>query len=223
MAKKNKSKKPQQKNRTTSTQSNVVIEYLNKHPNFLPLTILGVLLLIFFHEAVFGGKTLVSSDKLNSISVSSFIKDALGRGIFPLWCPYLFGGMPSFASLMSAPFVDIINTLFWFIRKVVPTPDIYRIILNYFLFGLFTYILLMRKTGVRFVALFAALAMVFQPSVIGFAAFGHNSKLGVAVLIPIIFLLLEEFVEKRQLRYFGFLGLAMGIQLLRGYLLGFRS
>jgi len=217
MAKKKKSKTPQQKNKATSTQSNVVIEYLNKHPNFLPLTILGVLLLIFFHEAVFGGKTLVSSDKLNSISVSSFIKDALGRGIFPLWCPYLFGGMPSFASLMSAPFVDIINTLFWFIRKVVPTPDIYRIILNYFLFGLFTYILLMRKTGVRFVALFAALAMVFQPSVIGFAAFGHNSKLGVAVLIPVIFLLLEELVEKRQLRYFGLLGLAVGIQLLRAH------
>lgn len=217
MAKKKKSKKPQQKNSTTSTRSNVVIEYLNKHPNFLPLTILGVLLLIFFHEVAFGGKTLLSSDKLNSISVSTFIKDALGRGIFPLWCPYLFGGMPSFASLMSAPFVDIINTLFWFIRKVTDVPDFYRIFLNYFLFGLFTYILLMRKTGVRFVALFAALAMVFQPSVIGFAAFGHNSKLGVAVLIPVIFLLLEELVEKRQLRYFGLLGLAVGIQLLRAH------
>ena len=168
MAKKKKSKKPQQKNSTTSTRSNVVIEYLNKHPYFLPLTSLGVLLLIFFHEAIFGGKTLVSSDRLNSLSISSFINGALSRGIYPLWCPYLFGGMPSFASLMSAPFVDIINTLFWFIRKVVPTPDIYRIILNYFLFGLFTYILLMRKTGVRFVALLQHLPWFFNPRSLGF-------------------------------------------------------
>ena len=59
--------------------------------------------------------------------------------------------------------------------------------------------------------------MVFQPSVIGFSAFGHNSKLGVAVLIPVIFLLLEELIEKRQLRYLGLLGLAVGIQLLRAH------
>ncbi len=217
MAKKKKPKKTQQKNTIAPAQSNVVLDYINEHPNFLPLTILGLLLVVFFHEVVFGGKTLVSSDRLNSLSVSAFINDSLSRGIFPLWCPYLFGGMPSFASLLGAPFVDVINSLFWFVKKVGAVPDIYRIMLNYFLFGLFTYILLMKKTEVRLVALFAALAIVFQPGVIGFAAFGHNSKLGVAVLIPVIFLLVEQLLEKRQMRYFGLLGLAVGIQLLRAH------
>ncbi|MFQ5674517.1 MAG: hypothetical protein ACE5G1_01360 [bacterium] len=217
MAKKKKSKKPQQKNATTSNQSNVVIEYLNKHPNSLPLTILAVLLLIFFHEVAFGGKTLLAPDKLNSISGAPFIQDALARGIYPQWCPYMFSGMPSFASLYSAPFVDVVNNLFWLIRKVVNLPDFYRIGLNYFLFGLFTYILLLRKTGVRLVGLFAGVAMIFQPPVIAFSAFGHNSKLGVAILIPIIFLLLDDLLNKRQVKYLALLALVVGVQLLRAH------
>ena len=196
-------------------------KYLNKHPNTLPPLILFVLLLIFFNEVMMGGKTFLPPDRLNSQSIGPFIQDALNRGIYPLWCPYIFSGMPSFSSLTSAPYVDIlgdiIKVILWPFKKIFPLPDFMGVFINYFLFGLFTYIFLMKKAGVRIVALFAALAMVFQPPVIAFAAFGHNTKIATAAFIPIIFLLLDELLEKRQLLYFALLALAVGLQLLRAH------
>lgn len=139
-------------------------KYLNKHPNTLPPLILFVLLLIFFNEVMIGGKTFSPPDRLNSQSMQPFIQGALNRGIYPLWCPYIFSGMPSFSSLASAPYMDIlgdiIKVILWPFKTIFPLPDFMGVFINYFLFGLFTYIFLMKKAGVRIIALFAALAMV---------------------------------------------------------------
>lgn len=202
-------------------ETSSVSAYLHKHPNLLPLTVLFVLLLIPFNEVIFGGKTFLPPDAMNSKSTQPFVADALARGIYPLWNPHMFSGMPSFASLQRAPFIDLFGDLFygvyWVLAKIFPLPEFVRILLNYFLLGVFVYIFLMRKTGVRLAALFAALALVFQPQIISFTVFGHNTKIATAVFIPIIFLLLEELLEKRQLHLFALLALAIGLQLLRAH------
>ena len=222
MAKKKKAKKAsrptagQPAPQTGSTQA-----FLERHPHFLPLAVLAVLLLIFFNEVMFGGKAFLPADTIAAKSVQPFIHDALSRGIYPKWNPYIFSGMPSFASLQSAPFVDllgdVIHGAYWLLSKVLPLSEFTRILVNYFLLGLFTYLLLLKKTGLRLVALFAALALVFQPQIISFTAFGHNTKIATAVFIPLLFLLLDEFLEKRQLRYFALLALSVGLQLLRAH------
>ncbi len=183
--------------------------------------VLLVLLLIFFNEVMFAGKTFLPPDAITSRSIQPFVQDALDRGIYPLWNPYIFCGMPSFASLQSAPFVDLLGDLFrgvvWIVERVFPVPDFSRILFNYFLLGLFTYLLIMRKTRVRVIALFAALAFVFQPQVISFTAFGHNTKIATAVFIPLNLLLLDELLQRRRMRYFALLALAIGLQLLQAH------
>ncbi|MFQ5544104.1 MAG: YfhO family protein [Nitrospiria bacterium] len=214
------SHKQDQAQRQKQTDS-AVIDYLHQHPNTLPLAVLFALLLIFFNEVMFGGKSFLPPDSLTSQSVQPFIRDALSRGIYPRWNPYIFSGMPSFASLQSAPYIDVlgnvINGVCWTLAKIFPLSSFTRILINYFLLGLFAYILLMKKTGVRIVALFAALALVFQPQIISFTAFGHNTKIATAVFIPVIYLLLDEFLENRKLHYFALLALAVGLQLLRAH------
>ncbi|HHM24255.1 MAG TPA: hypothetical protein ENJ23_04360 [Bacteroidetes bacterium] len=217
--KKRKKKKPAVA--VQKTEPNKFLDFFAEHPNFLPLTIIFVLLLILFNQVIFGGKTLLPPDTLTARSYRPFIEQALKNGMYPLWNPYIFSGMPSFASLASAPFVDllgdVINGVIWLFKLVFPLPDFTRILLNYFLFGVFTYILLMRKTGLRLAALFAAITFLFQPGVVAFPAFGHNTKLLTAMMIPVIFLLVEEVLEERKLLHASLLALAVGLQLLRAH------
>ena len=165
------------------------------------------------------GKSLLPPDKLTSISYEPFVQKSFESGEYPQWYPYIFGGMPSFASLTRAPFVEITNSiikgLISLIGLIFPLPAFTIVFVNYLLFGLFTYLLLYRKTKLKAIAVFAALAMVFQPGIIAFAAFGHTTKLFTALMIPIIFLLVEEVMENRKILFAALLALAVGTQLLR--------
>ncbi len=224
MAKAKKDKLKRQKKareQARGTEPSGLRRFIEKHPDGTYSAILLVLLLVFFHEVIFGGKTFLPPDKLAARSVAPFIFDALKRGIYPLWNPYIFSGMPSFASLQSAPFVDLVGDVVqaahWLVSRVLPLPEITRLLFNYFLFGIFTYILLLKKTSLRWVALLAAVVMVFQPAVIAFAAFGHSSKLKTAAMIPIVYLLLEQALDEKRARDFVLLALAVGLQLLRAH------
>ncbi len=223
MAQKSKRKKSHKKAAAKSIEkpSSSWADYFEKHPNILPLTLMFVLLVIFYNQVIFGGKTLMPPDALASKSVQPFLKDAFRHHIYPLWNPYIFSGMPSFASLSSAPFVDllgdVINAFIWLFKLIFPLPDFTRILLNLFLFGIFMYILMKKHTGLAFVALFSSVIMLFQPQVVAYPAFGHNTKLLTASLIPLIYLITEELLETRKILYLGLLGLAIGLQLLRAH------
>ncbi len=195
-----------------------VSSYFEKNPNLLPIIVLCILLVIFFYDVLLNNQTFQPPDKLTSKSIAPFISESLARGTYPLWNPYIFGGMPSFASLQSAPYIDLLGNIIRLIslplKWILPNPDFVRPFLKYFVFGLFMYFLMFKKTNYRMIALFCAVAMVFQPHVISFAAFGHGTKLATVALIPIIFLLLDSLLEKRQLHYFALLALAIGTQLM---------
>ena len=64
---------------------------------FVGLIILSVF--IFFGSAIFGNGFL-NSDNLAANSMDTFIKEANEKGEFPLWIPYIFGGMPAYGSLL---------------------------------------------------------------------------------------------------------------------------
>ncbi|RKY57870.1 MAG: hypothetical protein DRP95_06515, partial [Candidatus Latescibacterota bacterium] len=192
-----------------------------RHGLWIPLAVIFVLLLIFFNQVLFGGKTLLPPDSLAARSFRPFVQDALRRGVYPLWNPYIFSGMPSFASLSSAPYVDllgdVINGLLWPFRRL-SSLHFWRILINYFLFGALTFLLLWEKTRSRPAALFSALSLVFMTPVVAFAAFLHQTTLLTASLIPLAFYLTDRLLETRRLSFFAALGLALGLQLLRAHI-----
>jgi len=83
--------------------------FFERHSSVLPLLLLAVLLMVFFSEVMFFGKTYLPPDTLASRSIKPFIDSAFSNGQYPLWNPYIFCGMPSFASLQSAPLIDVIG------------------------------------------------------------------------------------------------------------------
>ncbi|MGH2568469.1 MAG: hypothetical protein ACRDGA_09035, partial [Bacteroidota bacterium] len=63
------------------------------------IAVLVLSLILFFNEIIFGGKTFLAEDSLASHSFNTLLKDARDQGIFPLWNPYIFCGMPGYGSL----------------------------------------------------------------------------------------------------------------------------
>lgn len=216
-----KSKKKRKAITQTPASKPLKIAALEKHPDWTAFGILFLLLMIFFSPVMLSNKTLLPPDTIASKSFEPFVEDALSRGVYPLWNPYIFGGMPSFASLSRAPYVEIVGTVIagaiWLVQRVIPLTDFTRFFVNYLLLGGMVYLLLRSKKLSVGAALFASVAMIFIPQVVAYSAFGHSTKLGTAVFIPLIFLLVDRLLERRNLLYFSLLGLAVGLQLLRAH------
>ena len=199
MAKKKKKKSTSVKPTSQKSQTN----FFTSHPNWSAAIILFLLLIIFYYPIVFENKTLLPPDTLTAKSYQNFVKDALKEGTYPLWNPYIFSGMPSFASLSSAPLVNIVDTIINYsllgIRHVIPMTPFMRIIINYLFFGLLVYLLLTSFKLNRYACLFAAIAVVFIPQYVAFTSYGHNTKFLTLALIPLIFWAVHNLLTKRNL------------------------
>jgi hypothetical protein len=193
--------------------------YISLHPVRSIIVISAVLLLIFYFQVMIAGNTFQPPDKMNSASIGPFLKDSFSKGNFPLWNPYLFSGMPSFGSLLSAPRVNIIDlaviSILNAIKHIIPLPDFTFIFLNYIFFALVLYIL-MRTFKVSILPAFlSSLSVIFMPQFVAFTAFSHNTKFLAVVLIPLILLFTIKLLERKNLLYFSALALAIGFQMMR--------
>ncbi|MBK7159224.1 MAG: hypothetical protein IPH77_11890 [Ignavibacteria bacterium] len=56
-----------------------------------------------FQRKSFSGKVFATGDILASDSFRTFLDDAKKSGVFPLWVPYIFMGMPNFRIISYNP------------------------------------------------------------------------------------------------------------------------
>ncbi len=194
---------------------------ISKHPLLVTLIAAFALLLIFYNQVMLGGMTFQAPDKLTANAAVPFMKDALNRGIYPLWCPYIFGGMPSYGSLITAPKVNVIDStvlaIYSAVNGIIPLNPFTILFLNYLLFAGLMYALLRSQKIASLAAMFAAIAIIFTPQFIAFTAFGHSTKFMSLVLIPLIFLLAAKLLEKRNALYFSLTALVIGLQMMRAH------
>lgn len=230
MAKHKKDKRQDPNPRPAQKSRPLSFPFAQKHPDWTAWCILFLLLVIFFSPLLISNKTLLPPDKIASLSYKNFvpqtIPDAVKRHYYPLWNPYIFSGMPSFAS-MTMPFIDIVNDVIlltagaiqWLIHGIAPVDlkSFFVVVLNYLLMGGLLFLLLRDRKLSFSASLFAATALIFTPQIMAYVAFGHNTKMATAALIPLVFLLTVRLLEKRSLLYFCLLGLALGLQFLRAH------
>ncbi|RKY76113.1 hypothetical protein DRQ07_10825, partial [candidate division KSB1 bacterium] len=190
-----------------------------KHHDLIAVGVIFIILLIFYSPVMFSNKTLLPPDTIASKSFQPFVKQSFSQGAYPLWNPYIFSGMPSFASLSRAPYMDltsdVINAVIWIFKLVLPLTDFTRLLLNYLLFGGLLFLLLRKKELDPVPALFSSIALLLMPQIVAYAAFGHTTKLATAALIPLVFLLVERLLKEQNILYFSLTALAVGFQLLR--------
>lgn len=178
-----------------------------------------VLLVVFFHKAFFEGKVFVSPDVVSPMSFQGYLKQAKMEHVFPLWIPYVFSGMPSFASLMTmgTRWYDLTSYFFnegiHYLSFVLGNPEVGWAIIFYFLFGLGFFLLLRRMGLSKFAGFFAAVAIVFMMNIIIWIMVGHGTKILTITFFPYIFLFLLELRKKFRWSYFLALVLAVHLML----------
>ena len=186
-----------------------------------PLLILLILaaLLVFFAGPIFQDKTFQTPDNIASLSMKTYNEQADKEGAFPLWIPYVFSGMPVYASLMGGGerWWDFTNEVWWkaqrFIEFFFPNRDVFWVVLNYFIFGAGLYLLVLKKTGNKFGSFFASLAGVFSTFIIIWIMVGHNTKVASVAIWPLLFLLVDELTERMRWLYAVLLILAVHIEI----------
>jgi hypothetical protein len=133
-----------------------------------------------------------------------------GEG-FPLWNPYLFGGLPYVAAMHG----DIFYPTF-LLRMILPTDVAmtWGFIIHVVLAGYFCFLLL-RALGLSYWAsVIGGLAYMLGGNVAGLVSPGHDGKLFIAALTPLALYLLTRFVRDGALWAWGALSVVVGLAVL---------
>jgi len=150
------------------------------------------------------------------LPVREFGFDHLKRGDIPLWNPYTNCGMPFFATYQAALFYPL-NFPHWFLRGDLAISLVYLI--HIFLAGLFMYMWIRDLGGETVAAVFAGTAYMLC-SFVSYLIMWPHIVLG-HIWIPLIFLLLRRTFTGERWIDAALLGIAVGCQLLAGYMQGF--
>jgi hypothetical protein len=213
MTKQDKRRKP---GKSTISDEKPLIPQKYETP-FLIIMIL-LLLIVFFNKAFFEGKVFSSPDVIAPMSLQTYLHEASQEGVFPLWIPYVFSGMPSFASLMTAGtrIYDFTNYIFnevnHYLSILLVNTDVGWAVLFYFFFGAGIFLLLRRLGIGKFASFFAAVATIFTMGIIIWIMVGHGTKIITISFFPYIFLLVLELYKKFRWSYL--IGLTIAIHLM---------
>jgi hypothetical protein len=129
-------------------------------------------------------------------------------GHFPLWNPYLFGGMPYIAAMHG----DIFYPTF-LLRMVMPTDVAmtWGFIIHVFLSALFTFGFL-RAIGYSFYgSLIGGLAYMMSGQIASYVSPGHDGKLFVSALFPLALWVLYLGIRRGRNWSWGALALIIGL------------
>jgi len=171
-----------------------------KWDNYIYIGVIILALMVFFREGIFNGKVFTSGDHIAFDSFKTFFDDAKKDGIFALWTPYIFMGMPNFAGLIgfSPRVYDIFGHGAGLVLNILGNPEsnpIFSIVVYYIIFGIGFYLYTNYKFKNKLVALFSSLMAVFATDLIQRMVTGHNTKVLAIMLFPLILLVIERLIE----------------------------
>ncbi|MCS7177537.1 MAG: YfhO family protein [Candidatus Kapabacteria bacterium] len=178
---------------------------------------------VFLAPVIFGGGIFPASDNIASWSFRPYLEAARREGSFPQWIPYIFSGMPSFASLLitGTRWWDVLMQLTVGLTQLVGEllkSDAARVSCFYIGYGIGMYWLLRVRGHERLVSLWGALAAVFSTFVIAWIMIGHNTKPWALMTLPYGLLLLEQLQRRFTLLRLALLVVVLHVMLLSSHL-----
>lgn len=133
-------------------------------------------------------------------------------GHVPLWNPEIFGGMPYIGALGTG---DVLYPTA-LLRLILPTATVINLgfVVHYVLAGVFTYLFLRRLQVSWSGAVTAGLAYQLSGIVASYAQPGHDGKLVVTALLPLVLLGLLAGMRDRRLWGYSVAALGIGLSIL---------
>ena len=199
--------KPQGKKTVEKSSGNAFDKFFadNKTANYVFLGLVVLAILLFFKDGIFGGKLFASPDNMAPNSYKTFLNDAKSQGIFPLWIPYIFMGMPSLGSLTTA--LPAMHNIFSFVWDNILTAfsgeNLFLLTVPYYiLFAVSLYIYVQYKFKNNLIALICSLAGVFATGIIQLIIVGHHTKMMTFAFFPLIMFIIDRLIDSRDKNIF---------------------
>ncbi len=182
-------------------------------PGWLPPAIYALATMILFRKFVFSGEMLFSSDTISlGYMARAFFAEALRDGIFPFWNPIILGGTPFLNSLAGG---DSLYPTSLLMLVMEPFRALgWKLVVHVFLSGLFTYGWIRSLGRSRPAALLAGLAYLMAPFMVTLVSPGHDGKLFVSALTPLLFWATESSLVRGRLLSFAGMALVIGLVIL---------
>jgi hypothetical protein len=185
--------------------------------HLLALVVLWVAFAAVVPEITLQGKVFLSPDYDSPSYFGEVGRAALRAGEYPLWNPYLFLGMPSFASLTFTPYVYPLSEILGALGKLPLAPPLLWLVFYYVAAGYGVFLLLRYSKCEMWPALAGGAAYMLLPHLVSMGVFGHGSKLASAAYLPYLALLAQRLRAPAAGFWTALLGLAIGLLLLRGH------
>lgn len=179
---------------------------------FLPGIILGIFIVIFFWEIIWGKSYFWEDVIEHYYPYHYFLFQNLRRFAIPLWNPYIFSGMPFLGDIQSQIFYPL-NWLLAFLFSPAPSSIFWlvemKIILHFFLAGLFFYLFL-RELNLNFYAsLFGAVVFTFSGFLVTHLI--HLTMINTYIWLPLLFFFLFRWQKRGFLSDALFAGIVLGV------------
>jgi hypothetical protein len=183
-------------------------------PMWVPPTLFGVLTIFLFREFVFSDRMLVGSDTLSLGYVARAFYagalDSLGR--MPRWAPHILGGTPFLEALSGGDSLYPPSLVLLLVLEPYRALG-WKLVLHVFLAGLFFFGWVRAVGGSRGAALLGGTAYMLAPFLIGFVHPGHDGKIFVTALAPLLFWATERHFRRPQLGTVAGVGLVVALVL----------
>ena len=170
----------------------------------LALVILFGVFLFSDNKMLYGTDMLTAGVYHRSMLVDYFTE----HGEIPQWDPHVFGGMPYVDAFHGDIFYPF-SVLKFFLPLYFHLG--FNLILHIFLAGIFMYLAARQFKLGKTASLFSAAAYMFAPYLISLVSPGHEGKIYVTALFPLVMLFIDRGFEKKPFLNFTLLGLILGV------------
>ena len=186
-----------------------------RFPNWLPAVLYVALGLFVFREFVFSDRMLYGGDTLGLGYVArAFYADALRElGTIPDWAPHILGGTPFLEALSGGDSLYPPSVLL--LMALEPYRALgWKLVLHVIAAGFFMYAWIRAIGGGRSASLLAGTAYMLAPFFVSFVHPGHDGKMFVTALAPLLFWAVERHFVTTRVWTFAAIALIVGLILL---------
>ncbi len=186
----------------------------------------GIWLLVFLvllsasavlHPEQYAGKIYASSDA-RAVQAFKIVGDRmLAQGVYPLWNPYVFLGMPSYASLAYTPGVYPLERPVDELKHLFHLPPMTWLLLHLLILGLGTCGYLRWRGQSWMASVFAGAAVMAFPKLVAWCVYGHGTKVLSVAWLPWVLWMLEGVLRRGQAKWAVALAALLGVLLLRAH------
>lgn len=183
-------------------------------PLWLAPVLAGLATLLLFREFIFSDAMLVGEDTLSLgyVAREFFARAVTDAGVFPRWNPYILGGTP-FLEALSGGDALYPTSLLLFVMEPYRALG-WKLVLHVFLAGVFTYGWIRSLGRSRAAATVACVAYAVAPFLVSLVQPGHDGKLFVTALTPLMFWAMEGTFTRRGLLPYVLVSLVVALVLL---------